>query len=101
MFKNEAFSKNKRSHIVDISESRASLTGVLFFENNEEFGQNCILGQAPSLIVTNDYLKQSRTGQYAWGFYCLRKSNKEHTGLVDNPVRENGARRLSENRQFF
>jgi len=47
LFKNEAFSKNKRSHIFDISESRASLTGVLFFENNEEFGQNCILGQAP------------------------------------------------------
>ena len=28
-------------------------------------------------IVPKDYLKQSRTGQYAWGFYCLRKAVKK------------------------
>jgi len=28
-------------------------------------------------IVPKDYLKQSSAGQYAWGFYCLRKVNKK------------------------
>jgi len=47
LFKIKAFLKNTHSHIVNISESRASLTGALFFGNNAEFGQNGILGQAP------------------------------------------------------
>jgi hypothetical protein len=48
LFKIKAFSKNTHSHIGNISESRTSLTGALFFGNNAEFGQNGILGQAPS-----------------------------------------------------
>jgi hypothetical protein len=43
----EAFSKNKHRHIVDISEPRASLTGALIFENNEELGEKSFLGQSP------------------------------------------------------
>jgi len=50
LFKIEAFLKNKHSHMFDISESRASLTGALFLRNNEEFGQKGILGQPPSAI---------------------------------------------------
>ncbi len=34
--------------MVNISESRASLTGALFFGNNAEFRQNGILGQSPT-----------------------------------------------------
>jgi len=49
LFKIKAFSKNTHSYIVNISESRTSLTGALFFGNNAEFGQNDILGQAPRL----------------------------------------------------
>jgi len=52
LFKIKAFLKNTHSHVVNISESRTSLTGALFFGNNAEFGQNGILGQAPSAMST-------------------------------------------------
>ena len=37
-FEIEAYEKNNRRHIFDISESRSSLTGGLFFSHNEDIG---------------------------------------------------------------
>jgi len=44
---------NGLRHIVDISESRASLTGALFFVNNKELGKHGTLGQPPRLNLLN------------------------------------------------
>ena len=37
-FEIEAYEKNNHRHIFDISESRSSLTGGLFFSHNEDIG---------------------------------------------------------------
>ena len=66
MFKIEAFRKHNRSHIVDISESRASLTGEFFFPNNEDFGLNGILGQAPSAKAGDKRRLRSSITQILW-----------------------------------
>jgi len=47
----EAYEKNNHRHIFDISESRSSLTGGLFFSYNEAIGQKGSLQRA-HLCVT-------------------------------------------------
>jgi len=63
-FEIKAYEKNNHRQIFDISESRSSLTGGLFFSHNEDIGPDSV-----------DFERQPSTGSFIRLYVCSSDSS--------------------------